>query len=102
MSASRCALSSLPVCAVPRPPRRLTQTFLQPEKDLDERIKADQVPLLIVWGERDSILPAVNGRGMAQMRRDAEFICIPGAGHLPHQEKPDLFLDALRPFLKLN
>ena len=74
-------------------------TIFQPKKDLDERIKADQIPLLIIWGEQDFIMPIANGRALAQMRPTAKFNCIPGAGHLPHQEKPSLFLDALRPFL---
>ena len=74
-------------------------TILQPKKDLDERIKADQIPLLIIWGEQDFIMPIANGQALAQMRPTAKFICIPGAGHLPHQEKPSLFLDALLPFL---
>ena len=74
-------------------------TILQPGKDLDERIKADQTPLLIIWGEQDFIMPIANGEALAKMRPNAEFIRIPGAGHLPHQEKPSLFLDALHPFL---
>jgi pimeloyl-ACP methyl ester carboxylesterase len=74
-------------------------TILHPEVDLDDRIKADQTPLLIIWGEQDFIMPMVNGKALAQMRPNAEFISIPGAGHLPHQEKPSQFLDALRSFL---
>jgi pimeloyl-ACP methyl ester carboxylesterase len=74
-------------------------TILQPKKDLEERIKAGQIPLLIIWGEQDFIMPIGNGQALAQMCPTAKFICIPGAGHLPHQEKPSLFLDALRPFL---
>jgi pimeloyl-ACP methyl ester carboxylesterase len=74
-------------------------TFLQPEKDLEERIKADQTPLLIIWGERDYIMPAANGEALAQLRPTADFITIPGAGHLPHQEKSGRFLEAIHPFL---
>ena len=74
-------------------------TILRPKKDIDKRIKADQIPLLIIWGEQDFIMPIANGQALARMRPTAKFICIPGAGHLPHQEKPSLFLDALRPFL---
>jgi pimeloyl-ACP methyl ester carboxylesterase len=74
-------------------------SILYPEKDLEERIKKDQTPLLIIWGELDSIMPSANGQALAQLVPQAEFIPIPGAGHLPYQEKPSLFLDAVRPFL---
>jgi len=74
-------------------------TILQPKKDLEERIKANQTPLLIIWGEQDIIMPITNGQALALMHPTANFIPIPGAGHLPHQEKPSLFLDALHPFL---
>jgi pimeloyl-ACP methyl ester carboxylesterase len=75
-------------------------TILKPEKDLEERINENQTSLLIIWGEEDFIMPIANGQALAQIHSNAVFISIPGAGHLPHQEKPSLFLDGLHSFLE--
>jgi pimeloyl-ACP methyl ester carboxylesterase len=52
-------------------------------------------PLHLIWGERDTIMPV----SMAQPVRDAQpaapLTIIPGAGHLPHQERPQAFVEAV-------
>ncbi|BCX03141.1 MAG: alpha/beta hydrolase [Candidatus Roseilinea sp.] len=61
---------------------------------LIRRIPASPVPTTVIWGAEDRILPMSNGIARTALQRDARFICVEGAGHLPHQEKPEDFLRA--------
>lgn len=62
---------------------------------LVRQIPKSPVPTQVIWGERDHILDGVNGqqRAHAQPRTSLHFV--PQAGHLPHQETPAAFLQAL-------
>ncbi|MGQ0839971.1 hypothetical protein [Actinokineospora sp.] len=53
----------------------------------------DAVPLAVVWGRADTVLPAANACLLAG-RADACFV--DGAGHMVHLEKPNAVLDAGR------
>ncbi|MDR2782757.1 MAG: alpha/beta hydrolase [Treponema sp.] len=44
--------------------------------------------LSLVWGESDTILPPKTAEIIRSIRKDAPFILIPNAGHLPQQENP--------------
>ena len=60
-----------------------------------------KVPTLIFWGEEDT--PFLRA---SQILRDsihgAELVTIPGVGHSPHEEAPDLFNETLVAFLQKN
>ena len=45
--------------------------------------------ILLIWGEKDRIIPPSSTEAFLAIRPDAEKKVIPGAGHLPHQEKPE-------------
>lgn len=53
------------------------------------------VPTQVIWGERDHILNEVNGQQRAQAQPQASLHTVPQAGHLPHQEAPQAFLQLL-------
>jgi pimeloyl-ACP methyl ester carboxylesterase len=42
----------------------------------------------LVWGENDAILPPKTAEIIRSIRKDAPFVLIPNAGHLPQQENP--------------
>jgi len=44
--------------------------------------------ILLIWGEKDRIIPQSSTNVFRTLRPDAELEVIPGAGHLPQQEKP--------------
>ena len=46
----------------------------------------------VVWGELDMVNPVENARALVSIQPSARLTVIPGAGHLPHQEKPEKFL----------
>ena len=51
------------------------------------------VPVKIVWGEEDRILPVAYAREFGKLMPKAQVEIIPRCGHLPQAEKPDLFCD---------
>ena len=53
------------------------------------------MPTAVIWGSKDSVFPLVNGAARAGMQAGARYIEIAGAGHLPHQERPEAFVEAL-------
>ncbi|MDR0376044.1 MAG: alpha/beta hydrolase [Treponema sp.] len=49
----------------------------------------------LVWGENDAILPPKTAEIIRSIRKDAPFVLIPNAGHLPQQENPAAVADAI-------
>jgi pimeloyl-ACP methyl ester carboxylesterase len=64
-----------------------------------DRLTEIECPSLIVWGERDALLPLRHGREWARRLRGSEFKVIKGAGHVPMLERPAEFNALLRTFL---
>ena len=64
-----------------------------------DRLSDLAVPTLIVWGDSDQIIPVAHGHEAARRVRDGRLAIIPDCGHMPHVERPGLFLEALDPFL---
>ncbi|MCX6019542.1 MAG: alpha/beta fold hydrolase [Chloroflexi bacterium] len=54
------------------------------------------VPTTVIWGASDRLLPRANGVARAALQPGARFFEITNAGHLPHQEQPEAFLQALQ------
>ncbi len=57
------------------------------------------VPTLVVWGDRDRLVPLPLGIALAQAIADARLEVIPGAGHKTMMERSDQFNAALLRFL---
>lgn len=53
------------------------------------------VPTLVLHGALDSIVPPSFGEEMAAAIPDAEYVVIPGAGHVPTLTRPQLVVDAI-------
>ena len=51
------------------------------------RLAALKVPLLVVWGERDRIIPISARDSLLALRPDTRAETVPESGHLPHQER---------------
>ncbi len=47
-----------------------------------------KIPVLIIWGENDQILPLSSGQRLHYDIKDSEFVIIPESGHNVHEEKP--------------
>ena len=57
------------------------------------------VPPRVLVGEHDSIAPPHLSRELAALIPGAQLVVIPDAGHLPNEEKPAAFNQAVRSFL---
>ncbi|MEU3494317.1 alpha/beta hydrolase [Kitasatospora cineracea] len=55
---------------------------------LRERLSGVRVPVLVLWGESDRVATPGYGAAYAGSFPDARFVPVPGAGHLPHLERP--------------
>ncbi|MFD0483352.1 alpha/beta fold hydrolase [Kineococcus sp. GCM10028916] len=64
------------------------------------RLAATVRPTLVVWGEADRIGDPDYGRAYAAALPGAGFVLLPGAGHLPQIETPDVLVDVVREFLQ--
>lgn len=63
------------------------------------RLSQIKVPTLVIHGDEDHILPAVNGRMVAKQIPNAEFVRIPHAGHMILTDQPELSFRAVKQFL---
>ena len=59
-----------------------------------------KIPTLVVHGDQDHVLPAANGRMVADQIENSEFVLIPEAGHMITTDQPELSLQAVRRFLE--
>jgi pimeloyl-ACP methyl ester carboxylesterase len=59
----------------------------------------EQMPLQLIWGAHDQIVPIQAAQQMQKNHPQAKLELIKGAGHLPHQEQPQAFLNLLEAFL---
>ncbi len=55
---------------------------------------------LLIWGERDRIIPAAHGRAAATLLPNAHLVVIPNCFHQPHIEYPLQFLQLTLDFLQ--
>ncbi len=58
------------------------------------------VPVLIIHGAEDQIIPLAEAEKMAEAIPEAELVVIPNAGHLPNLEQPEAYNDAVIDFLE--
>jgi pimeloyl-ACP methyl ester carboxylesterase len=58
------------------------------------------MPVLIVWGTRDRILPIEQGRKMQSLLPDGQLLTVEGCGHLAPVQCPEKILPGLIEFLR--
>jgi pimeloyl-ACP methyl ester carboxylesterase len=66
---------------------------------LDRLYLAENLPVLIVWGERDPIIPVGHGRAAHAQLPGSRLEVFPEAGHIPMLESPGRFAAVLQRFL---
>jgi len=62
---------------------------------VDKLTTLDPHRVLIVWGERDPMVPIQHGRAAHEQLPGSRFVVIEGAGHHPHTHEPEVFTNAL-------
>jgi len=69
--------------------RSLVWTYLTAASRYARKIKRYKGTIKLLWGEKDRIMPLSSAKVFQALRKDIELEIIGGAGHLPHQEKPE-------------
>lgn len=75
---------------------RFGQTVLVRPGPLLARIDA---PVLLLWGAEDGMIPVANARDYLRALPDARLVRLPGLGHVPQEEAPEISLVPVRAFL---
>ncbi len=57
-------------------------------------------PTLIVWGDRDSMIPVSHARTAHEELPGSRLVIFEGADHFPHAELPDRFAEVLSEFVE--
>lgn len=66
---------------------------------LAEQLTAFTLPVLVITGDDDRIVPTADSVRLGGELPDASLVVIPQTGHVPHEERPDLFMQAVDTFL---
>ncbi len=61
--------------------------------------KSINIPSIIIWGENDKEVTTYQAKRLHQLIRNSILRIIWGAGHHPHLEKPDKFINLLNEYL---
>lgn len=69
------------------------------ESDVPHHLKQVTVSTLIVWGKRDRVVPGVHAEKHFRELPNARLEWIETAGHLPHEEEPEIVNEMIRNFL---
>lgn len=67
---------------------------------LDRLVPELRLPTLVVTGEHDRAVKPDESRRLAQEIPGAELQVVPDCGHLPHEETPEVFIEAVQGFLR--
>lgn len=67
--------------------------------DLTARFDELALPVLVITGDDDRIVPTAQSVRLAQELPGAELVVIPNCGHVPQEECPDAWLEVMLPFL---
>jgi pimeloyl-ACP methyl ester carboxylesterase len=66
----------------------------------DKLYLAEAVPTLILWGDKDPIIPARHGIRAHELMPGSRLQIFPGAGHFPHHDDPLGFAAAITGFVE--
>ena len=76
--------------------------YTRAPRDLDAAARLDELtlPVLVVTGDDDRIIPAENSIRLAGELPNAALVIFENCGHVPHEECPQAFMEAVTPFLQ--
>jgi pimeloyl-ACP methyl ester carboxylesterase len=92
-------LRTLALDAARTGPRLLAGVLYATRADVSEEARSIRAPTLLLWGERDPLVPPSLAAAWRDAVPQARLVTIPGAGHVPMVERPSEFVSALAGFL---
>ncbi len=66
----------------------------------DRLYLAENIPFLLIWGARDPIIPVEHGLAAHELVPSSRLELFEDAGHFPHLDEPQRFLDVLLDFIE--
>lgn len=75
-------------------------TLASNESQLADHLKEFDLPLLVITGDDDRIVPTEQSLQLAKEIPGAKLAVIPQCGHVPHEECPVEFMQAVTDFLR--
>ncbi|PHT47220.1 hypothetical protein CQW23_11428 [Capsicum baccatum] len=75
------------------------ETVLSPEKATALLKAVECLPVLVIGGAEDAVVPLKSVQAMASKLVNSRLVAISGCGHLPHEECPKALLAAMSPFI---
>jgi pimeloyl-ACP methyl ester carboxylesterase len=116
--ADRVGLRSVPAMEIWRSYRSLTdiegrQAFVRTMRSvvdpggqsisaIDRLYLTERVPTLIVWGQKDKIIPISHAYQALEAAPHSRLEIMPGVGHFPQSEDPASFVEILEDFLRTS
>ncbi len=74
-------------------------TLASRASNLPERLQDITLPVLVITGDDDRIVPTADSIRLAGELPNARLVVIENAGHVPHEERPEAFMNAVQEFL---
>ncbi len=65
----------------------------------DRLYLAEEMPFLIIWGERDKIIPVAHAHAVHARVPSSRLEIFEKAGHFPHVDDPQRFIEVLTEFI---
>jgi pimeloyl-ACP methyl ester carboxylesterase len=66
---------------------------------LERQLDKLTMPVLVITGDDDRIVPTAESIRLAHEIPGAELVVVPNCGHIPQEERPREFMDAVTTFL---
>jgi pimeloyl-ACP methyl ester carboxylesterase len=66
----------------------------------DRAYLTEAMPMCVIWGERDRVIPVSHAARAAELAPKARVEVVPNAGHFPHKDHPEHFVRILRDFVR--
>jgi pimeloyl-ACP methyl ester carboxylesterase len=81
---------------------RIFRGLLEPDyaPSVSKAIAELQIPLLILWGSKDRMIPPAQGRRLVQFSPLAKLVELEGLGHCAHDENPKKVNQAILSWIK--
>src|SRR5574337_688952 len=58
---------------------------------ITEKLGLIKIPVLLIWGSEDKMIPITYARDFASSIPDCKFVTMNGCGHIPYEEQPEEF-----------
>ncbi len=66
----------------------------------DRAYLTDDVPMCIIWGDDDQVIPVTHADVAGVVAPHARVVRLPNAGHFPHRDHPRRFVKVIRDFVQ--